>query len=135
MLLGYWDYMPRCVALVTSECPVSSFFLIVSHLEFSWYSNFREGSRLPQRLVCKIFGFEKGRESMAVEKSAASSSIVEVVDRILDKGVVIDVWVRISLVGIEILTIQARVVIASVETFLKYAEALEMSASGLKTIK
>jgi len=71
---------------------------------------------------------------MAVEKAAASSSIVEVVDRILDKGVVIDVWVRVSLVGIEILTIQARVVIASVETFLKYAEALELSASGLKTL-
>ena len=61
---------------------------------------------------------------MAVEKAIASSSLVEVVDRILDKGVVIDAWVRISLVGIELLAIEARVVIGSVETFLKYAEAV-----------
>lgn len=45
-------------------------------------------------------------------------------DRILDKGVVIDVFVRVSLVGIELLTIEARVVIASVETYLKYAERI-----------
>ena len=61
---------------------------------------------------------------MAVEKAIASSSLVEVVDRILDKGIVIDAWVRISLVGIELLAIEARVVLASVETFLKYAEAV-----------
>jgi len=61
---------------------------------------------------------------MAVEKAIASSSLVEVVDRILDKGVVIDAWVRVSLVGIELLAIEARVVVASVETFLKYAEAV-----------
>ena len=61
---------------------------------------------------------------MAVEKAIASSSLVEVVDRILDKGIVIDGWVRISLVGIELLAIEARVVLASVETFLKYAEAV-----------
>jgi len=61
---------------------------------------------------------------MAVEKAVASSSLVEVVDRILDKGVVVDAWVRVSLVGIELLAIEARVVVASVETFLKYAEAV-----------
>jgi len=61
---------------------------------------------------------------MAVEKAVASSSLVEVVDRILDKGVVVDAWVRVSLVGIELLAVEARVVIASVETFLKYAEAV-----------
>ena len=61
---------------------------------------------------------------MAVEKAIASSSLVEVVDRILDKGIVIDAWARISLVGIELLAIEARIVIASVETFLKYAEAV-----------
>jgi len=60
---------------------------------------------------------------MAVEKAIASSSLVEVVDRILDKGIVVDAWVRVSLVGIELLAIEARVVVASVETFLKYAEA------------
>ncbi len=61
---------------------------------------------------------------MAVEKAIASSSLVEVVDRILDKGIVIDAWVRVSLVGIELLAIEARIVIAGVETFLKYAEAV-----------
>ncbi|MCG2775544.1 MAG: gas vesicle structural protein GvpA [Desulfobacterales bacterium] len=61
---------------------------------------------------------------MAVEKAIASSSLVEVIDRILDKGVVVDAWVRVSLVGIELLAIEARVVIAGVETFLKYSEAV-----------
>ena len=61
---------------------------------------------------------------MAVEKAIASSSLVEVVDRILDKGIVVDAWVRISLVGIELLAIEARVVVAGVDTFLNYAEAV-----------
>lgn len=67
---------------------------------------------------------------MAVEKTMASSSLVEVIDRILDKGIVIDAWVRVSLVGIELLTIEARVVVASVETFLKYAEAVGLTATA-----
>jgi len=67
---------------------------------------------------------------MAVEKTIASSSLVEVIDRILDKGVVIDAWARVSLVGIELLAIEARVVIASVETYLKYAEAIGLTASA-----
>ncbi|WP_339102459.1 gas vesicle protein GvpA [Haloterrigena salinisoli] len=52
------------------------------------------------------------------------SSLSEVLDRILDKGVVIDVWARVSVVGIELLTIEARVVVASVDTFLHYAEEI-----------
>jgi len=67
---------------------------------------------------------------MAVEKSMSSSSLVEVIDRILDKGVVIDAWVRVSLVGIELLAVEARVVVASVETYLKYAEAIGLTASA-----
>ncbi|MBT9137417.1 MAG: Gas vesicle structural protein [Dehalococcoidia bacterium] len=65
---------------------------------------------------------------MALEKSMASDTLVEVIDRILDKGVVVDAWVRVSLVGIEILTLEARVVVASVETYLKYAEAVGLTA-------
>lgn len=61
---------------------------------------------------------------MAVQTSNGSSTLAEVVDRILDKGVVVDAWVRVSLVGIELLAIEARVVIASVDTWLKYAEAV-----------
>ena len=67
---------------------------------------------------------------MAVQKAIGSSSLVEVVDRILDKGVVIDAWVRVSLVGIELLAIEARVVVASVETWLKYAEAVGLTATA-----
>ncbi|MFQ5894800.1 MAG: gas vesicle structural protein GvpA [Nitrospinota bacterium] len=61
---------------------------------------------------------------MAVEKALATSTLAEVIDRILDKGIVIDAWVMVSLVGIDLLGIEARVVIAGVETFLKYAEAI-----------
>lgn len=53
-----------------------------------------------------------------------SSSLAEVLDRVLDKGVVVDAFARISLVGIEILTVEARVVVASVDTFLHYAEEI-----------
>jgi hypothetical protein len=53
----------------------------------------------------------------------ASSGLADVIDIILDKGIVIDVFVRVSLVGIEILTIDARIVIASVDTYLRFAEA------------
>jgi hypothetical protein len=85
-------------------------------------------------LVSILFGFPlvgKIRSiKMAVEKAIGSSSLVEVIDRILDKGVVVDAWVRISLVGIEILAIEARVVVASVETYLKYAEAIGLTATA-----
>ena len=67
---------------------------------------------------------------MAVEKAIGSSSLVEVIDRILDKGVVVDAWVRVSLVGIEILAVEARIVVASVETYLKYAEAIGLTAAA-----
>lgn len=67
---------------------------------------------------------------MAVEKTNASSSLVEVVDRILDKGIVVDAWARVSLVGIELLAVEARVVVASVETYLKYAEAIGLTAKA-----
>lgn len=65
----------------------------------------------------------------AIQKSVDSSSLAEVIDRILDKGVVIDLWARVSLVGIELLTIDARIVIASVDTWLKYAEAVGLLKS------
>jgi hypothetical protein len=67
---------------------------------------------------------------VAVEKAIGSSSLVEVIDRILDKGIVIDAWVRVSLVGIELLAIEARVVVASVETYLRYAEAVGLTATA-----
>jgi hypothetical protein len=59
-----------------------------------------------------------------VTQSPDVSSLAEVLDRILDKGIVVDLWARVSLVGIELLTVEARVVIASVDTFLHYAEEI-----------
>jgi hypothetical protein len=53
-----------------------------------------------------------------------SSSLADVIDTILDKGLVIDAYVRVSLVGIELLTIDARVVVASVDTYLRFADAV-----------
>lgn len=70
---------------------------------------------------------------MAVEKMNASSSLAEVVDRILDKGIVVDAWVRVSLVGIELLAVEARIVVAGVDTYLKYAEAVGLTASSSAT--
>lgn len=67
---------------------------------------------------------------MAVEKAMGSASLVEVIDRILDKGIVIDAWVRFSLVGIELLAIEARLVVAGVDTYLKYAEAIGLTAAA-----
>ncbi len=62
-----------------------------------------------------------------IQKSTDSSSLAEVISTILDKGIVIDAWATVSLVGIQILSIEARVVIASVETYLKYAEAIGLT--------
>ena len=76
----------------------------------------------------------------AVERKGETSSLADVVGTILDKGVVIDVFARVSLVGIEVLRIDARIVVASVDTYLRFAEAanrLELGArepDGLKEI-
>src|SRR5512134_3402966 len=64
---------------------------------------------------------------MPVERAAGGTSLVDVLDRVLDKGIVIDAWVRISLVGIDLITIEARVVVASIDTYLKYAEAVGLT--------
>ncbi|WP_022834760.1 gas vesicle structural protein GvpA [Salisaeta longa] len=63
-----------------------------------------------------------------VQKSTDASGLAEVVDRILDKGIVIDVFARVSLVGIELVSVEARIVVASVETYLKYAEGIGLTA-------
>jgi hypothetical protein len=63
----------------------------------------------------------------------APSSLADVIEIILDKGLVIDIYVRVSLVGIELLTVDARIVIASVDTYLRFAEAvnrLDLTEAG-----
>lgn len=64
----------------------------------------------------------------AVQRQPGPGSLAELLNVILDKGIVIDAWARVSVVGIEILTIEARVVVASVETYLRYAEAIGLTA-------
>ena len=72
---------------------------------------------------------------------SSSSGLYDVLELILDKGLVIDVFVRVSLIGIEILTIDARIVIASVDTYLRFAEAVnrldltQTEAAGLKELR
>jgi gas vesicle structural protein len=61
---------------------------------------------------------------MAVERSPAGSSLVDVLDRVLDKGIVIDAYVRVTLVGIDLIGVEARIVVASVETYLKYSDQI-----------
>ncbi len=55
------------------------------------------------------------------------SNLIDVLDRVLDKGIVIDAWVRVSLVGIDLVTVEARVVVASIDTYLRYAEAVGLT--------
>ena len=61
---------------------------------------------------------------MAVERAPGGTSLIDVLDRVLDKGIVIDAWVRVSLVGIDLITVEARIVVASIDTYLKYSEAV-----------
>jgi|SRR4051812_26131574 hypothetical protein len=66
---------------------------------------------------------------MAVERTPSGSSLIDVLDRVLDKGIVIDAWVRVSLVGIDLVTVEARIVVASIDTYLKYSEAVGITSS------
>jgi gas vesicle structural protein len=66
----------------------------------------------------------QSRSSNRYIERPAPSSLADVINTILDKGLVIDIYIRVSLVGIELLTIDARIVIASVDTYLRFAEAV-----------
>jgi gas vesicle structural protein len=66
---------------------------------------------------------------MPVERASGGSSLIDVLDRVLDKGIVIDAWVRVSLVGIDLITVEARVVVASIDTYLKYSEAVAQTTT------
>ena len=69
---------------------------------------------------------------MAVERAAGGTSLIDVLDRVLDKGIVIDAWVRVSLVGIDLITVEARVVVASIDTYLKYSEAVGAATAAAR---
>ena len=66
----------------------------------------------------------QGTASNYLQRAPSPSGLADVIDLILDKGLVIDAYVRISVIGIELITIDARIVIASVDTYLRFAEAV-----------
>jgi gas vesicle structural protein len=82
-----------------------------------------------------------GTASNYLQRAPSPSSLADVVDLILDKGLVIDAYVRVSVIGIELVTIDARIVIASVDTYLRFAEAVnrldltQTEAAGLKELR
>jgi hypothetical protein len=61
---------------------------------------------------------------------SSGSSLVDVLDRVLDKGIVIDAYVRVTLVGIDLIGVEARIVVASVETYLKYSDQIGAKGSA-----
>ena len=66
----------------------------------------------------------QGTASNYLQRAPSPSGLADVVDLILDKGLVIDAYIRIAVIGIELITIDARIVIASVDTYLRFAEAV-----------
>src|SRR4051794_28938506 len=66
----------------------------------------------------------QGTASNYLQRAPTASGLADVVELILDKGLVIDAYVRVSVIGIELVTIDARIVIASVDTYLRFAEAV-----------
>lgn len=70
---------------------------------------------------------QNGGSRGAVQKMGSASGLADVLVVILDKGIVVDAWVRLSIIGIEILTLEIRAVIASVDTYLRYAEAIGLT--------
>ena len=65
---------------------------------------------------------------MPVQRAPGSTSVLDILDRVLDKGIVIDAWMRVSVMGIDLITVEARVVVASIDTYLRYAEAMGITA-------
>jgi gas vesicle structural protein len=65
---------------------------------------------------------------MVVERAPGGTSLIDVLDRVLDKGIVIDAWMRVSLVGIDLISVEARVVVASIDTYLHHAEPVSFMA-------
>ena len=60
----------------------------------------------------------------ALERTRSTTSVIDVLDHVLDKGIVMDAWIRVSVVGIDLITVEARVIVASIETYLNSATAV-----------
>jgi len=68
---------------------------------------------------------------MVLERSPSKSNVIDVFDRVIDKGIVIDAWLGLSLAGIELVTVEARVIVASIQTYMKHADAVAQVTPGL----
>jgi gas vesicle structural protein len=83
----------------------------------------------------------QGTASNYLQRAPSPSGLADVVDLILDKGLVIDAYVRVAVIGIELITIDARIVIASVDTYLRFAEAVnrldlsQTEAAGINELR
>src|SRR5437667_12176865 len=66
----------------------------------------------------------RGTASTYLQRAPSPSGLADVIDLILDKGLVIDAYVRVAVIGIELITIDARIVVASIDTYLRFAEAV-----------
>ena len=91
-------------------------------------SQVRRTTELAHGLYERFSALMPGGLPMVVERAVGNSSLIEVLDRVLDKGIVIDAWVRVSLAGIDLVTIDARVVVASIATYFQSTEAVDSSA-------
>jgi len=69
-----------------------------------------------------------------LRRGSTSSSVIDVLDHILDKGIVIDAWIRVSVAGIDLVTVEARVVVASIDTYLSRADAIGAAIPALTTL-
>jgi len=82
-----------------------------------------------------------GTASNYLQRAPSPSGLADVIDLILDKGLVIDAYVRVAVIGIELITIDARIVVASIDTYLRFAEAVnrldltQTEAAGLKELR
>src|SRR5439155_21807394 len=83
----------------------------------------------------------RGTSSNSLQRAPSPSGLADVINVILDKGLVVDAYVRVSVIGIEVVTIDARIVIASVDTYLRFAEAVnrldltQTEAAGLAELR
>ena len=68
---------------------------------------------------------------MVLERTPGKSNLIDVLDRVIDKGIVIDAWMALSVAGIELVQVEARMIVASIQTYLKHADAVTQVTPGL----
>jgi gas vesicle structural protein len=100
--------------------------VIVPTLGLCAFAAFSAVNEHPRQTTCRRRTGEE-RPVTTTQRARSEVSFIDVLDRVLDKGVVIDGWARISLVGIDLMTIDGWVFVASIQTYLQYADSLGLS--------